>query len=116
MILVLVVVFVALFIALPLAGLAIWALVSTAIVGLVMGALGRLVIPGSQPIGLVATILLGLVGAIVGGFIGEHVIHVGRFLTLLLEIGASALLVASYSAVKRHQSVSGGPGGRGQLT
>ena len=116
MILVLVVVFVALFIALPLAGLAIWALISTAIVGLVMGAIGRLVIPGSQPIGLVATLLLGLSGAIVGGFIGEHIIHVGRVLTLLLEIGASALLVASYSATKRRHGVSGASNRRGRLT
>lgn len=40
------------------------------IVGLVAGALARLVVPGRHPIGLVGTMLLGLLGALVGGFIG----------------------------------------------
>lgn len=40
------------------------------IVGLIAGALARLVVPGRHPIGLVGTMLLGLIGALVGGFIG----------------------------------------------
>jgi uncharacterized membrane protein YeaQ/YmgE (transglycosylase-associated protein family) len=102
----LVFVFVALFVVLPLTGLALWALVTTAIVGLVMGALGRLVIPGSQPIGLLATVLLGLVGAIVGSF-AAHLAHLHRPVTLLLEIAASAVLVALYSARTRRAMVTG---------
>ena len=113
MIVLLIVVFLALFVALPLAGLALWALFTTAIVGLVMGALGRLIVPGSQPIGLLATMLLGLVGAIVGSFVA-HLAHFGHPLTLLLEIAASALLVAGYSARMRRTMVMG-PGRRGQL-
>jgi len=106
--LILVLVFVVLFVVLPFVGLALWALVTTAIVGLVMGALGRLVVPGSQPIGLLATMLLGLVGAITGGFIA-HLIGVGHLVTLLLEIGAAAALVAAYSARGRRRPVSAGP-------
>jgi uncharacterized membrane protein YeaQ/YmgE (transglycosylase-associated protein family) len=105
MLLILVLVFLALFVVLPLVGLALWALVTTAIVGLVMGGLGRLLIPGSQPIGLLATLLLGLVGAITGSFIA-HLIGVGHLLTLLLEIGASAVLVAAYSATGRSRRLS----------
>jgi uncharacterized membrane protein YeaQ/YmgE (transglycosylase-associated protein family) len=85
---------VALFVVLPLIGLALWAFLSVVVVGLVIGALGRLVVPGSQPIGLVATVLAGLAGSVVGGFIGQHVLDVGRFATILIEIGVAALLVA----------------------
>lgn len=107
--LVLLAVVVILFVVLPIAGLAVWALISTAIVGLVMGALGRLVVPGTQPIGLLATLLLGLGGAIVGSFVG-HVVHVGHLLTLLLEVAASAVLVGGYSV--RERRLHGASGGR----
>jgi uncharacterized membrane protein YeaQ/YmgE (transglycosylase-associated protein family) len=39
------------------------------VVGLVGGALGKLLLPGKDPGGIVITILLGIAGAIVGGFI-----------------------------------------------
>ena len=111
MLLAILLVFLVLFIVLPAAGLALWALVTTAIVGLIIGALGRLVVPGRQQIGLLATILLGLVGSIVGGFVGQHVLHLGRLLTVLLEIGVAAVLVASFSGIDNRRTLSGG--GRG---
>lgn len=40
------------------------------IVGLVAGAIARLLIPGRQPIGIGGTILVGIVGSFVGGFLG----------------------------------------------
>lgn len=39
------------------------------IFGLIAGAIARLLIPGKDPIGLIATMLLGIVGSLVGGFI-----------------------------------------------
>lgn len=109
MLIALVVLVVVLFIVLPLAGMALWALFWTALVGLVIGALGRLVVPGSQPIGAVATVLLGLAGAVVGGLIG-HLAHIGHVLTFLVEVGTAALLVAGYSARGRRSQL--GPGTR----
>jgi uncharacterized membrane protein YeaQ/YmgE (transglycosylase-associated protein family) len=94
---------VALFVALPVLGLALWALVSTVFVGLVIGALGRLVVPGRQSIGLLATLLVGLVGSIVGGYVGNHVLLLNRALTVLLEIGVAASMVAVFSGVGRLQ-------------
>jgi uncharacterized membrane protein YeaQ/YmgE (transglycosylase-associated protein family) len=38
--------------------------------GLVVGFIARAVMPGSQKMGLVATMLLGVVGSFIGGFIG----------------------------------------------
>jgi len=42
-----------------------------AIVGLVAGALARLLVPGRDPMGIGATILLGIVGSFVGGFLAD---------------------------------------------
>ena len=94
MILVLFVVLLVMFVVFPLVGMALWALFTTIVVGLLLGALGRLVVPGRQRISLLATALAGIVGAVVGGFLGDHVVNAGWFATLLLEIGVSALLVA----------------------
>jgi uncharacterized membrane protein YeaQ/YmgE (transglycosylase-associated protein family) len=40
------------------------------LVGLVAGAVARLIVPGRDPMGCGATILLGIVGSFVGGFLG----------------------------------------------
>jgi uncharacterized membrane protein YeaQ/YmgE (transglycosylase-associated protein family) len=46
-------------------------LVSWIIFGLVVGALARLVLPGSDPMGWLATLAVGVAGSVVGGFIGS---------------------------------------------
>ena len=39
------------------------------IIGLIAGALARLLVPGRDRMGILATILLGIVGSFVGGFL-----------------------------------------------
>lgn len=78
-------------------GWAIWTLISIGIVGIIIGGLARLVLPGRQNISVLATVLLGWIGSVVGGLIGYHVIHTGRILTVLLEIGVAAALIAIFS-------------------
>jgi uncharacterized membrane protein YeaQ/YmgE (transglycosylase-associated protein family) len=39
------------------------------IFGLIAGAIARLLVPGRDPMGWIATILLGIVGSVVGGMI-----------------------------------------------
>ena len=39
------------------------------IVGLIAGALARLLVPGRDPMGILATIALGVVGSFIGGFL-----------------------------------------------
>ena len=39
------------------------------IVGLIVGAIARLLMPGRDPIGIFGTIVLGVVGSFVGGFL-----------------------------------------------
>jgi uncharacterized membrane protein YeaQ/YmgE (transglycosylase-associated protein family) len=41
------------------------------VAGLIIGALARLIKPGKQNLGIIATLLLGLVGSVVGGVIAN---------------------------------------------
>jgi uncharacterized membrane protein YeaQ/YmgE (transglycosylase-associated protein family) len=41
------------------------------IIGLIAGALARLLVPGKDPMGIVGTIVLGVVGSLVGGFLAN---------------------------------------------
>jgi uncharacterized membrane protein YeaQ/YmgE (transglycosylase-associated protein family) len=41
------------------------------VVGLIAGALARLLVPGRDPMGIGATIILGIVGSFVGGFLAD---------------------------------------------
>jgi uncharacterized membrane protein YeaQ/YmgE (transglycosylase-associated protein family) len=45
-------------------------IVMLVIVGLIAGALARLLVPGRDPMGVGGTILLGVVGSFIGGFLG----------------------------------------------
>ena len=50
-------------------------IVSIVIVGLIAGAVARLLIPGKQHMSVVMTIVLGIVGSFVGGFLGYLIFH-----------------------------------------
>jgi len=67
--------------------LILWIVVS----GLVIGALGRLIVPGPNPMGIGMTILVGIGGSIVGGIIGR--ILFGRPGGIILAVLCSALIV-----------------------
>ena len=45
------------------------------VVGLIAGAIARLVVPGKQHISILGTIVLGVVGSLVGGFLGYVLFH-----------------------------------------
>ena len=56
-------------------------IISMIVVGLIAGAIARLLVPGKQNLSIVATILLGTVGSFVGGFLGYLLLgHGGGFL------------------------------------
>jgi uncharacterized membrane protein YeaQ/YmgE (transglycosylase-associated protein family) len=50
-------------------------IIGIVIVGLIAGALARLVVPGRQNISIPMTIAIGIVGSFVGGFIGYLLHH-----------------------------------------
>jgi uncharacterized membrane protein YeaQ/YmgE (transglycosylase-associated protein family) len=67
--------------------------------GLLAGAVARLIVPGAQRIGCLATIAVGILGALIGGAIGEAVldedVDFGFDLVpfLLAVVGAVGLLL-----------------------
>lgn len=46
-------------------------LIGLVFIGLIAGALARLLVPGKDPMGIGGTILLGIVGSFVGGFLAD---------------------------------------------
>jgi uncharacterized membrane protein YeaQ/YmgE (transglycosylase-associated protein family) len=50
-------------------------IISLIIVGLIAGAIARLLVPGRQDIGIAGTIVLGIVGSFIGGFLGYLLFH-----------------------------------------
>jgi len=44
-------------------------IISWIIVGLIAGALAKLIMPGDDPGGIIATTIIGMVGAVVGGLV-----------------------------------------------
>jgi len=48
-------------------------IITTIIVGAIVGALARWLMPGEQKMGWIMTIVLGIAGSIVAGFVGKGV-------------------------------------------
>ena len=49
------------------------AILSTILVGLVVGVIAKLLMPGKDPGGFIVTILLGIAGAFIASYLGEAV-------------------------------------------
>ena len=67
------------------------------VVGLIAGALAKLIMPGDDPGGIIVTILIGIVGAFVGGFVvnlvgGAGVSGFNVWSILVATLGAIILL------------------------
>jgi len=72
-------------------------IVAMLIAGFVIGALGRLVVPGPNPMGIFSTILVGLAGSFAGGIVGR-LIFGPRYsyavgLSLIVSVLCTALIV-----------------------
>ncbi|HEY4456560.1 MAG TPA: GlsB/YeaQ/YmgE family stress response membrane protein [Pseudonocardiaceae bacterium] len=75
------------------------------VLGLIVGALAKLVMPGRDGGGIILTMLLGIVGAIVGGIIGKYVFHtdLGGFFNLrtwVLGLVGSLVVLGIYRLVR----------------
>ena len=75
------------------------------VLGLVAGAIARLLVPGRDPMGLLGTLLLGLAGSLLGGFLADLLFDdtaVGLFGSV---VGAVIVLLA-YNAWVRKESLA----------
>lgn len=73
-------------------------LLITLIIGLVVGALAKLVMPGRDPGGIIVTILLGIAGAFIAGALGHSLgwYTIGEGPGLLASILGSVVLLGIY--------------------
>jgi uncharacterized membrane protein YeaQ/YmgE (transglycosylase-associated protein family) len=76
--------------------------------GVVVGFLARAVMPGTQKMGLVATMLLGIVGSFIGGFIGALLTD-----NRVLDFNTAGLIGSVIGALIA-LAVAGGMSGRGR--
>ncbi len=49
------------------------AILSTLLIGLIVGAIGKLLMPGKDPGGFIITILLGIAGAFIATYLGQAI-------------------------------------------
>ena len=68
------------------------------IIGLVAGALAKLIMPGDDPGGIIVTILIGIAGAFVGGFLASLIgLAEGGFIwTIVIATIGAIILLAIY--------------------
>lgn len=75
--------------------------------GAIIGALGRLVVPGPNPIGFVRTVLAGWAGSFLGGLVGRLVFgwryRYSAGLALVIAIAFTALIVYAIDRPGRRQ-------------
>jgi uncharacterized membrane protein YeaQ/YmgE (transglycosylase-associated protein family) len=69
--------------------------------GLVVGVIGKLIMPGRDPGGFIITILLGIAGALVGGFLGRSLgmYGEGEPAGFVMAVIGSIILLAIYRMV-----------------
>jgi uncharacterized membrane protein YeaQ/YmgE (transglycosylase-associated protein family) len=81
-------------------------IVSILIFGLIVGALGRLLVPGHNPMGLLLTAVVGIGGALLGLLIARLIWpipanhHLGVF---ICEVVGAAAIVALVSGTRRRR-------------
>lgn len=79
-------------------------IISILIFGLIIGALGRLIVPGHNPMGLFMTALVGIGGAFLGGILARLIWPVPANHTLgvfICEVVGAAAIVALVSGHRR---------------
>ena len=80
-------------------------ILSWILMGLIVGVIAKLVMPGPDPGGIFITILLGIGGAFVGGYVGSFLglgsvtgFNLG---SLLLSVGGAVLILILYRTIRK---------------
>jgi uncharacterized membrane protein YeaQ/YmgE (transglycosylase-associated protein family) len=78
----------------------------TAIIGIVVGALAKLIMPGKDPGGIFVTMLLGIAGSFLGTWLGRLVGHYqeGDSAGFIMSLVGALILLGIYHMVRRSRT------------
>jgi uncharacterized membrane protein YeaQ/YmgE (transglycosylase-associated protein family) len=76
------------------------------LIGLIVGALAKLIMPGKDPGGFIVTILLGIAGSVVGTLIGRGVgwYQEGQSAGFIVSLLGALLILAVYHFFRRRSA------------
>ena len=86
-------------------------IIVTVILGAIIGALARLVLPGKQNISTLVTVILGILGALIGSFIytaisGNDDTKGIDWIALIIGVIVAALLIVGYERLIASRSTN----------
>ena len=86
-------------------------IIGAIVVGLIVGGLARLIMPGKQNIGVVMTVLLGVVGSFLGTWVSYKLGYSNqnggfKIIPFLVGIIIATVLIAAYLGIAGRRSAS----------
>jgi uncharacterized membrane protein YeaQ/YmgE (transglycosylase-associated protein family) len=90
-------------------------IISAVVVGLIVGALARLIMPGKQNIGVLMTIVLGILGSLIGSWVTYQVGYSNSnggwaVIPFLVGVVVAIILIALYLAITGRRGTGTRPG------
>ena len=80
-------------------------IISWIILGLVVGVIAKLLMPGKDPGGFIVTTIIGIAGAFLGGFIASRIgfgsVSGFDLRSLIIAVGGAVLLLVIYRIIKK---------------
>lgn len=85
-------------------------IIVTVILGAIIGALARLVLPGKQNISTLVTVILGILGALIGSWVWTGLLGGGDtagidWIALIIGVIAAAVLIVAYTSMTDRKRV-----------
>jgi uncharacterized membrane protein YeaQ/YmgE (transglycosylase-associated protein family) len=80
----------------------------TALIGLIVGALAKLIMPGKDPGGILVTMLIGIAGSFLGTWLGRMVGHYGPddSAGFLMSLVGALILLGIYHLIRRSRATT----------
>ena len=78
----------------------------TALIGLIVGALAKFIMPGKEPGGIFVTMLIGIAGSFLGTWLGRLVGHYGPedSAGFLMSLVGALILLGIYHLIRRSRA------------
>ena len=85
-----------------------FSLLWTALIGLVVGALAKLIMPGKEPGGILITMLLGIAGSFLGTFLGRvlNLYQEGQTAGFIMSLIGALIILAIYHFFRRRTATA----------